>query len=47
MSAKSSRRTTVIMAGLISALVFAIYIIGSREQDAGPSIAILQTASAQ
>ena len=29
MNAKSSRRTTVIAAGLVSATVFAIYIIGS------------------
>ncbi len=46
MIAKSSRRTTIIMAGLVSALVFAIHIMGSREGDAGPSSAILQTASA-
>ncbi len=44
MIAKSSRGTTVILAGLVSALVFAIHIMGTR--DAGPSSAILQTASA-
>ncbi len=46
MSAKSSRRTTVIMAGLVSALVFATYIMGSRTQDVGSSITFLQSAAA-
>lgn len=46
MNAKSSRRTTVIMTGLVSALVFATHIMGSRGLDAGHNIAFLQTASA-
>jgi hypothetical protein len=46
MNAKLSRRTTVIIVGLVSALLFAIY-FRSSEQDVGPSIAMLQTASAE
>jgi hypothetical protein len=47
MTAESSRRTTVMMAGLVSALVLATYIIGSLERSAGTSLAIVQTAAAQ
>lgn len=47
MTAKSSRRFTVIMAGLVSALVVATYIIGSLERNAGTRLAIVQTAAAQ
>ncbi len=46
MSAKPSRRTAVISAALIGALVFGIHIVGSRGQGDGPSIALLQTARA-
>jgi hypothetical protein len=47
MNAKPSRRTTVIMVGVIGAVVLATHVIGSLVRDAGTRLAIVQTAAAQ
>ncbi len=46
MRAGVPQRTTVIMAGLVSVLVFAAYSMGRSEQNAGPSRSVMQTAAA-
>ena len=46
MNVRFSRSTMAIMAGLVCALMFASYVIGTRVQDAGDRSSLLDTAYA-